>query len=271
MLKRIRSFACLVAVSFTLSVGHAQAGAGYDTTFVVGTYGSGGKTGGAGVFLGFYDTGSIRKIVHSGAMIDLGIVGPVPTRAVDGNVSINYLTTYATGTKAGRARVFPFVKVGYSRLFATGNAVNYGAGILWRYRHGKDSGIRFEGRDCWVPGVEHIPGFRISFESALSDQQAPRTPPASHPAAQSVSGSTSPPTTHAPAPSLQSKSRSDQDSSHLSQPQPRACPRSPQPPYSQRISARRIPQRHSLEAKPLARAVFCLRVIYRYHVEAPRT
>jgi len=125
-----------------------------------GLYGSAGKTGAAGGYIAVYDTGSVRRITHPGLMFDLGLVGPVPKNPVDGVFSINYLSTYNTRSgpySEDQRQIFPFASVGYSRLFATGNAVNYGGGLLWRYsKHGTYDnvpGIRMEYRDYWLPGV----------------------------------------------------------------------------------------------------------------------
>ena len=177
MLKKIGYFVCSLIAFWIVPVIYGQndhlenAGA-----LAGGLYGSGGKNGTAGGYIAVYDTGSIRRVANSGFMLDLGLIGPVPRNPVDGVFSVNYLTTY--NTRSGpyaysQRQIFPFATVGYSRLFATGNALNYGGGILLRYskRGTSDNvpGVRFEYRDYWLPGFEHMRGFRISFEAAATE------------------------------------------------------------------------------------------------------
>jgi hypothetical protein len=65
-------------------------------------------------------------------------------------------------------RFLPFATVGYSRLFGTGNALNFGAGL--DYRLSDIHAIRVEARDYWVPERStHDVALRIGWVIYLPD------------------------------------------------------------------------------------------------------
>jgi hypothetical protein len=139
-----------------------------------GFYGAGGikgseaPTGSGGAYIGLYDTGSFRKLVHPGLFLELGATGPTKKTSADGVFSFNFQSTYNTDRHPGdpkRRHIFVFVNGGYSRFFLTGNAADYGGGIIWRYaQKSSDSDLRFEYREYYIAGSGRQPTFRISHE-----------------------------------------------------------------------------------------------------------
>lgn len=87
-------------------------------------------------------------------------------RAGSGIFSVNYIPPWRLDKKA---RFLPFATVGYTRMVATGNALNYGAGL--DYRLNNAHAIRFEVRDCYNPTrpVQHNPAFRIGWVAYVAD------------------------------------------------------------------------------------------------------
>ncbi len=97
-------------------------------------------------------------------------------------LSVDYMASWSFGEK-GRGvtpsgkpywsdrgwKVLPFASTGYTRLFGTGNAVNFGGGIDYRLNH--LHAIRFEVRDYYSPAVrvQHNVAFRIGWVAYLSD------------------------------------------------------------------------------------------------------
>jgi hypothetical protein len=141
---------------------------------VGGFYGSGGIAGSGGVFLGIYDTGSFRKLTHPGISVELGLTGPTPKAPLDGLFSLDYQSTYNLRRPLDLKSKWPmllFLSGGYSRFFATGNAVNYGGGFIWRFPRANSefSGVRFEYREAYMPGWGRQPGIRISYETGQSE------------------------------------------------------------------------------------------------------
>jgi len=107
-----------------------------------------------------------------GYMLEGGFVGPFDNlHGGAGLLSFDYMPSWLIG-KPHRPSKFPllcpFATVGYTQLFGTGNAVNYGAGIDWRL-NGKFA-LRLEGRDYmgFMPH-EHIAAFRIGFRRYFWD------------------------------------------------------------------------------------------------------
>jgi len=56
--------------------------------------------------------------------------------------SVNYLPSWRI---SGAPKLFPFATAGYTQLFGTGPALNFGAGV--DFRVSTKLGLRFEGRD----------------------------------------------------------------------------------------------------------------------------
>ncbi|HTZ99004.1 MAG TPA: hypothetical protein VMB02_01655 [Candidatus Aquilonibacter sp.] len=96
--------------------------------------------------------------------------------------SADYMASWAFGEK-GRGttpngkrswsdrgwKVLPFASAGYTQLFGTGNAVNFGGGV--DYRLNDLHAIRVEVRDYYSPGsrVEHNVALRIGWVAYVSD------------------------------------------------------------------------------------------------------
>lgn len=138
-----------------------------------GFYAAGGKIGGGGGYLGLYQTGRLSRILNSGLLLDLGVMGRTRKYVTDGVFSVNYVTTYnlrrdpdtpeARGGKPG----FLFLTGGYTRFSNSGDdGLNYGGGFMWRFKeHDSDyKAIRLEYRETYIPGWGRLPGVRLSFE-----------------------------------------------------------------------------------------------------------
>ena len=96
-----------------------------------------------------------------GLGIEGGYVGPFfRLKAGSGVLSLNYIPSWKVDENG---QYLPFATVGYTRLFGTGNALNYGGGLDFRlnYRHA----IRFEVRDYYAPGrpAQHNVAFRLGW------------------------------------------------------------------------------------------------------------
>jgi len=97
-------------------------------------------------------------------------------------LSTNYMAAWSFGENGkGRTangsqywadrgwKLLPFATAGYTRLFGTGNAVNFGGGI--DYRLSETQAIRMEVRDYYSfsSPAQHNIGLRIGFVIYLSD------------------------------------------------------------------------------------------------------
>jgi hypothetical protein len=82
----------------------------------------------------------------AGFQLEGGYIGPwAKLKTGSALFSANYLARW----KIGRSEKFlPFVTTGYSRLFDTGNAINYGGGV--DYRLGPTDALRIEIRDYYA-------------------------------------------------------------------------------------------------------------------------
>jgi len=120
-----------------------------------------------GVTLGQYFARTLGHGITGSPQFELGIVGPLPGgHALDGLVSVDYMFA----NKLPRRHVYPFLTAGYTRLFVTGNAVNFGLGVDF----GKDEYkrlVRVELRDYYVftGPPQHVLGLRIAFGRFLND------------------------------------------------------------------------------------------------------
>jgi hypothetical protein len=80
---------------------------------------------------------------YFGMLFEVGYVGPWSSfKSGSAIFSANYVSSWSTDKKE---RFLPFATVGYSRLFGTGNAINFGGGLDYRLSH--HHAIRFEVRD----------------------------------------------------------------------------------------------------------------------------
>lgn len=119
----------------------------------------------------------------AGFSFEGGYVGPWSDfKTGSALVSVDYMTYWAVGaggsgkTPSGHPywhdrgwKIFPFASAGYTRLFGTGNAANFGGGF--DYRLNKHHAIRFELRDYYAPAApsQHNIGFRIGWVSYVPD------------------------------------------------------------------------------------------------------
>jgi hypothetical protein len=134
-----------------------------------GVYGSGGLMGQGGVFIGGYSTGSLLHPAFPGVVFELGLAGHTPSHVVDGVFAANmqptfYLDRHPNDPKHQHA--FIFLNGGYTRFFATGNAADYGGGVIWR-RKGPSSNFadtRFEYREYYLAGFGRQQEVRVSWE-----------------------------------------------------------------------------------------------------------
>jgi hypothetical protein len=91
--------------------------------------------------------GFVVPNAYLGMNVEGGYLGPWSRfGSGSGLASVNYLSQWQSGTFS---KWKPFATVGYSRLFATGNAVNYGGGIDCRLS--RSSALRIEVRDYYTP------------------------------------------------------------------------------------------------------------------------
>jgi hypothetical protein len=92
-----------------------------------------------------------RPIFPVGYLIEGGYVGPVNSFAAGSAIfSLNYLGRFRFSDNRD-ARVTAFITGGYTRMFGTGNAVNFGGGF--DFNVGETTGIRLEIRDYRQSGT----------------------------------------------------------------------------------------------------------------------
>jgi putative flippase GtrA len=124
-------------------------------------------TGTTGVTIGQYFARTLGKGILASPQFELGVVGPIPGgHPVDGFFSVDAMFA----NKLLRRRIYPFLTGGYTRVFATGNAVNFGLGVDL----GKDEYkrlVRVELRDYYLftGPTQHIVGIRVAFGKFISD------------------------------------------------------------------------------------------------------
>jgi hypothetical protein len=114
----------------------------------------------AGVTLGPYFARTLGKGFFPSPQFELGVVGPLPGgHPLDGLVSINEMFA----AKIPHHDLYPFLTGGYTRVFATGHAVNFGAGIDIGKEYKRI--IRIEVRDYYLltGPKQHVFGLRIGF------------------------------------------------------------------------------------------------------------
>lgn len=138
-----------------------------------------------GLFIGsgIQHNGGNSAALHAGASIDQtlpngwigwmfegGYAGPFNNlKGGSALFSFDYMPSWALQKKSSKFPLFcPFAAAGYTQLFGTGPAVNFGAGMDFRFS-GKFA-LRLEARDYmgFTPH-EHIAALRIGFRRYLWD------------------------------------------------------------------------------------------------------
>jgi putative flippase GtrA len=120
-----------------------------------------------GVTFGQYFARTLGKGINASPQFELGIVGPLPGGyPLDGLASFDVMFA----NKVPHHSLYPFLTGGYTRMFATGNAVNFGLGIDFG-RNEEKRLVRIELRDYYLfTGPQrHIVGLRIGFGKFIPD------------------------------------------------------------------------------------------------------
>jgi putative flippase GtrA len=126
-----------------------------------------GATFTAGVTIGQYFARTLGNGITASPQFELGIIGPLPGGyPLDGLAEFDLMFA----NKLPRRSVYPFLTGGYTRMFATGNAVNFGLGVDF----GKDEYnriTRIELRDYYLftGPQQHVVGLRIGFGKFIAD------------------------------------------------------------------------------------------------------
>jgi putative flippase GtrA len=143
----------------------------YANWFVGPAFASGGKpslnTFTGGVTFGQYFARTFGRGVTASPQFELGLVGPVPNGAtVDGLGSVNAMFA----NRMPRRRLYPSVTIGYTRMFVTGNAVNFGMGMDFGNNEYKRL-FRVELRDYYLftGPRQHVFGLRFGLGRFISD------------------------------------------------------------------------------------------------------
>ena len=124
--------------------------------------------GAAAITVGGFELKPIKKGFGVAPALELGVIGPIPHgHAADGIVSLN--ATFET--VPSRHDEFPFLTGGYSRIFVTGNALNFGVGLDLPYHQSDRRIVRIEIRDYYLATGprQHILELRIGLGSLFSD------------------------------------------------------------------------------------------------------
>ena len=119
-----------------------------------------------GVTIGQYFARTLGRGVTASPQFELGIVGPLPGgHPIDGLAGFDLMFA----NKLPHRSAYPSLTGGYTRMFATGNAVNFGMGVDF----GKDDEhlIRVELRDYYLftGPQQHVIGLRIGFGKFIAD------------------------------------------------------------------------------------------------------
>jgi hypothetical protein len=103
-----------------------------------------------------------RGAFWQGGLSEVGYIGPINSLGHGSAIfSVNYKGAFNHGNSS---RLFPFFTGGYTRLFGTGNAVNYGFGVDVPFH--KSKALRFEVRDYLrLSGFEE---HNVAFRSGLN-------------------------------------------------------------------------------------------------------
>jgi hypothetical protein len=104
-----------------------------------------------------------RPIFPVGYLIEGGYIGPVNSFSAGSAIlSLNYLGKFRFSDNRD-SKVTAFATGGYTRMFGTGNAVNFGGGF--DFKLGETTGVRLELRDYRQSGppAEHNFAVRIAL------------------------------------------------------------------------------------------------------------
>jgi hypothetical protein len=138
--------------------------------FVMGVFGGGGLMGQGGAFVGGYSTGSVFHPGTPEVVFEFGMAAHTPTHTVDGIFSVNTQPTFNLDRHPNDSKhqhAFVFLNGGYTRFFATGNAADYGGGLILRPNGGSSAWFRetrFEYREYYLAGFGRQQTVRVSWE-----------------------------------------------------------------------------------------------------------
>ncbi len=121
----------------------------------------------SGITFGQYAAKPFSHSIAAAPQFELGVIGPLPGGyPLDGLASFNV----QLATKAPNRDLFPFLTIGYTRMFVTGNAVNFGLGMDFG-KHGYNRLIRVELRDYFLftGPQQHVIGLRVGLGKLISD------------------------------------------------------------------------------------------------------
>lgn len=142
------------------------------TNFFIGPSASAGGsaarlTGTSGVTIGQYFARTMGSGMVASPQFELGLAGPLPGgHAVDGLFSKNAMFA----NRIPRRAMYPSLTGGYTRMFATGNAVNFGIGFDFGENEYKRL-VRIELRDYYLftGPRQHVVGLRIGLGKFIAD------------------------------------------------------------------------------------------------------
>jgi len=120
-----------------------------------------------GVTIGQYFARTLGTGINASPQFELGVVGPLQGgHPIDGLASMDAMFA----GKVPHRRLYPFLNVGYSRMFATGNAANFGLGFDFG-KHEYKRIVRIELRDYYLftGPRQHVVGLRIGFGKFIDD------------------------------------------------------------------------------------------------------
>lgn len=135
---------------------------------LIGLYGGGWNVGEGGVYTGMFFAGAGRHPTGPGTMLELGIAR-TPAKTVDGVFALNYQQLFVTDKHPGdpkKHHEYLFLNGGYTRFFVTGNAADYGGGVIWRIpgSPAEFKEARFEYREYYIAGYGRQKEVRVSWE-----------------------------------------------------------------------------------------------------------
>lgn len=110
-----------------------------------------------------------RPLFPVGYLFEGGYIGPTNSFAAGSAIlSLNYLGKFKFSDKPD-SKLTAFFTGGYTRMFGTGNAINFGGGL--DYRISERTGVRLEVRDYRRAGgpTEHNMAIRIALLKTLAD------------------------------------------------------------------------------------------------------
>lgn len=137
--------------------------------FVLGAYGGGGKVGEGGLYTGMFLPGTLRNQYGFGVIGELGVAAKTPAHTADGVFALNYQQIFVTDrhpSNLAKHHAFVFLNGGYTRFFLTGNAADYGGGVVWRLpgTAAMFKQARLEYREFYIAGYGRQPEVRVSWE-----------------------------------------------------------------------------------------------------------